>query len=345
MNKNITQLIRKNILALSPYSSARTEHQGNEGIFLDANENPYGSYNRYPDPYQNTLKQRIAKIKKCSPGQIFLGNGSDEVIDITFRIFCEPGRDKALTFSPTYGMYEVAANINGVEMIRLPLDDEFQISTKKLEPYFSDASIRLIFICSPNNPTGNLLRVKDIELILQRFKGIVIIDEAYIDFSAQSSFLYKLMHYPNLIVIQTLSKAWGLAGIRLGMAFMHTELLGYYNKVKAPYNISTANQEKAMEALLDMEGFRENLDRILAERDGLLRELERLKPVKKIYPSDANFILIEVENVTGIYKRLIEQQVVIRNRNSLIKNCVRITVGTPEENRKLITILKGIDNG
>lgn len=345
MNNSINKLVRKNILELSPYSSAREEFSGNEGIFLDANENPYGVYNRYPDPYQTQLKQKLAEIKNCNVNQIFIGNGSDEVIDLAFRIFCEPNLDKALTFSPTYGMYQVSADINAVELIQIPLNDEFQIDTRNIENYFNDENLKLIFICSPNNPTGNLLNVDDIEFILQHFKGIVMIDEAYIDFANQKSFIEKLKIYPNLIVIQTLSKAWGLAGIRLGIALMNEEILAFYNKVKSPYNISSVNQEMALKSLNQLEEFHSNIKQILSEKTKMMIQLKQLKSIKKIYLTDANFILIEVENADELYQKLVKKQIIIRNRNSAIPNCVRITIGTPEENQKLINELKAIDNG
>jgi histidinol-phosphate aminotransferase len=345
MNNNIKELVRKNILELSPYSSAREEFSGNEGIFLDANENPYGVYNRYPDPWQTQLKQKLAEIKNCKTNQIFIGNGSDEVIDLAFRIFCEPNHDKALTFSPTYGMYQVSAEINAVELIQIPLNDDFQIDKKRVENYLNDQNLKLIFICSPNNPTGNLLNVNDIEFILQNFSGIVMIDEAYIDFAEQNSFLKKLEYYPNLIIIQTLSKAWGLAGIRLGIAYMNEEILSFYNKVKSPYNISSVNQEMALKSLNRMEEFNSNIEKILLERTKMIDELNQLELVKKIYPTDANFILIEVEDADVLYQKLTEKQIIIRNRNSVIPNCVRITVGTPEENQILINELNNIDNG
>lgn len=345
MNNSINKLVRKNILELSPYSSAREEFSGNEGIFLDANENPYGIYNRYPDPYQTQLKQKLAEIKNCNFDQIFIGNGSDEVIDLAFRIFCEPNRDKALTFSPTYGMYQVSADINAVELIQIPLNKEFQIDRKNVENYFNDKNLKLIFICSPNNPTGNLLNVYDIEFILQNFNGIVMIDEAYIDFADQKSFIEKLKIYPNLIVIQTLSKAWGLAGIRLGIAFMNEEILAFYNKIKSPYNISSVNQEIALKSLNQLEEFHSNTKDILSERIKIIDQLNQLKLVKKIYPTDANFVLIEVENVDELYQKLVKKQIIIRNKNSAIPSCVRITIGTPEENQKLINELKAIDNG
>ena len=345
MNNNIKQFVRKNILELSPYSSAREEFSENEGIFLDANENPYGVYNRYPDPRQTQLKQKLSEIKSCKINQIFVGNGSDEVIDLAFRIFCEPNLDKALTFSPTYGMYQVSAEINAVELIQIPLNNEFQIDKKRVENYLNDKNLKLIFICSPNNPTGNLLNADDIEFILQNFTGVVMIDEAYIDFAEQDSFLEKLEYYPNLIIIQTLSKAWGLAGIRLGIAFMNEEILAYYNKVKSPYNISSVNQEMALKSLNQPEEFDLNVKQILSEKTKMMIQLEELKSIKKIYPTDANFVLIEVENADEFYQKLVKKQIIIRNRNSAIPNCVRITVGTPEENQILINELKNIDNG
>ena len=345
MRNNIKNLVRKNILNLAPYSSARDEYEGTEGVFLDANENPFGTYNRYPDPQQNKLKQRLSEIKKVKPNQIFLGNGSDEVIDLAFRIFCEPNKDKAFTFTPTYGMYEVSANINSVELIKVPLNMEFQIDRKSIQPYFSDPNLKLIFICSPNNPSGNFIQSDDIKFILENFEGIVIIDEAYVDFCPEATFASKLAKYPNLIISQTLSKAWGLAGLRLGIALMNEELLSFYNKVKAPYNISSVNQKVALEALNKADEFEENLQKILTEKAKLIQELKMIKMVKKIYPSDANFLLVKVENANEVYSNLIDKQIIIRNRNSVVENCVRITVGTAEENIKLINALKSISNG
>ena len=345
MKNSIKDLVRKNILNLAPYSSARDEYEGTEGVFLDANENPFGTYNRYPDPQQNKLKARLAEIKNVKASKIFLGNGSDEVIDLAFRIFCEPKIDKALTFTPTYGMYEVSANINSVELIKVPLNSAFQISRKSVQPYFSDENLKLIFICSPNNPSGNLIQSEDIEFILENFDGIVIIDEAYIDFCLEATFAEKLVQYPNLIISQTLSKAWGLAGLRLGIALMNEELLSFYNKVKAPYNISSVNQLIAIETLNKTEEFQENVETILTEKSRLIQELQMIKLVKKIYPSDANFLLVEVENANDIYSQLIAQQIIIRNRNSVVENCVRITIGTITENKKLIEALKTLSNG
>ena len=344
MKIKIEELVRKNIRVLAPYSSARNEYSGKEGFFLDANENPFGIYNRYPDPYQPALKQKLAEIKNTNPETIFIGNGSDEIIDLAFRVFCEPKQDKALTFVPTYGMYEVSANINDVELIQLPLNENFQIEKKDLEPYFLDEFLKLIFICSPNNPTGNLLKTEDIEFILEKFTGIVIIDEAYIDFCEQPSFITKISKYPNLIIIQTLSKAWGMAGIRLGIGYMNEEILSYYNRVKAPYNISVINQQTAMEVLNNEEKFTQEVRAILIEKQRLIQNLSELKMIKKTFPSDANFLLVEVENAGELYGKLIEKKIIIRNRNSVIKNCVRISVGTFEENEELLNALKELNN-
>ena len=344
MKIKIEELVRKNIRILAPYSSARDEYSGKEGFFLDANENPFGIYNRYPDPYQLALKQKLAEIKNTNPETIFIGNGSDEIIDLAFRVFCEPKQDKALTFVPTYGMYEVSANINDVELIQLPLNENFQIEKKDLEPYFLDEFLKLIFICSPNNPTGNLLKTEDIEFILEKFTGIVIIDEAYIDFCEQPSFITKISKYPNLIIIQTLSKAWGMAGIRLGIGYMNEEILSYYNRVKAPYNISVINQQTAMEVLNNEEKFTQEVRAILIEKQRLIQNLSKLKMIKKIFPSNANFLLVEVENADELYGKLIEKKIIIRNRNSVIKNCVRISVGTFEENEELLNALKELNN-
>ncbi|MBH1960488.1 MAG: histidinol-phosphate transaminase [Flavobacteriia bacterium] len=343
MKSKVQQFVRKNIQALAPYSSARDEYSGKEGIFLDANENPFGVYNRYPDPYQPALKEKLAQIKNTSADQIFIGNGSDEAIDLAFRIFCEPGQDKALTFVPTYGMYEVSANINDVELIKLPLNEEFQIDRNLLQPFFSDKNLKLIFICSPNNPTGNLFRTDDIEFILKNFNGIVLIDEAYIDFCDQPSFIQKINEYPNLIVIQTLSKAWGLAGIRLGIGYMNQEILSYFNRVKAPYNISTVNQQTALD-ILSREDYQQKVKDILDEKEQLIQNLSDVKGILTIYPSDANFLLVEVENADELYEKLIARKIIIRNRNSVIKNCVRISVGTSGENQQLLNALKEFNN-
>ena len=344
MTIDIKNLVRKNILNLQPYSSARDEFEGENGIFLDANENPFGELNRYPDPYQLKIKQKLSELNQISTENIFLGNGSDEVIDLAFRIFCEPKKDKVLTFSPTYGMYEVSANINDVELINLELNKDFQIDLENLKPYLNDENLKIIFICSPNNPTGN--SIKNIKYILENFNGIVFIDEAYIDFSPEESFRNQIKNYPNLIVSQTFSKAWGMASVRVGIAYASEEIIKFYNKVKPPYNISQLNQDAIIKTLNDenINQVSENIKIILEEKKSLIQNLEKLNLVKTIFPSDANFILIEVDNANSVYQELVNQNVIIRNRNSVIKNCLRITVGSPDENKKLIETLQNIDN-
>ncbi len=344
MNNNIKELIRKNIRELKAYSSARDEYSGAEGVFLDANENPYGNFNRYPDPHQQDLKKLISSIKNIPTENIFLGNGSDEVIDLAFRIFCEPGLDKALCFSPTYGMYEVAAQINNVELIKIPLNEKFQVEQDLLTPYFEDKSLKLIIICSPNNPTGNLIKALTIENILKDFQGIVLIDEAYIDFCETASFTKRLNEFPNLIICQTLSKAWAMASLRVGMAFMSEELTEVFNRVKPPYNISKVNQEQALQTLSDKAKYKENIGKISIQKEVLLRELNNLKFVLKIYPTDANFLLVQVKDADDLYNYLIKNGVVIRNRNSVIENCLRITIGTEAENNILLNCLKSYNN-
>ncbi len=342
MTIDIKNLVRKNILNLKPYSSARDEFEGENGIFLDANENPFGKLNRYPDPTQRKIKERLSELNQISTENIFLGNGSDEVIDLAFRIFCEPKKDKVLTFSPTYGMYEVSANINDVELINLELNKDFQIDLENLKPYFEDENLKIIFICSPNNPTGN--SIKNIKYILENFNGIVFIDEAYIDFSPEESFRNQIKNYPNLIVSQTFSKAWGMASVRVGIAYASEEIIKFYNNVKPPYNISKLNQDAILNTLNDekINQVSENIKIILEEKKSLIQNLEKLDLVKKIFPSDANFILIAVDNADSVYQELVKKKVIIRNRNSVIKNCLRITVGSPEENQKLIENLQTI---
>ncbi|MDM1442529.1 histidinol-phosphate transaminase [Myroides odoratimimus] len=340
---NINELVRPNIKALSPYTSARDEYKGDIGIFLDANENPYGIVNRYPDPYQVELKKTISQIKGGNPDQLFLGNGSDEAIDLAYRIFCEPSKDKAIVFTPTYGMYEVYANINAVELITLPLDNVFQIEQGLVEPYLEDPTVKLMFICSPNNPTGNLIEKETIISLLKRFKGIVIIDEAYIDFSKEASWLEELSQYGNLIILQTLSKGWGMAGLRIGMAWMSEEVLYYFNKVKSPYNLSISNQQQAIELLSDTVGFKERITLLLNEKERLIRELNTLSMTQFIYPSEANYLLVKFDKADRLYQELIDRQIVVRNRSKVVENTLRISIGTPEENNQLITALKTID--
>jgi len=336
---NINKLVRNNIKTLKPYSSARDEFKGSDGVFLDANENPFGKLNRYPDSYQTKLKQKLSEIKAVATKNLFVGNGSDEIIDLMYRIFCNPGTDKALTFTPTFGMYQVAADVNDVELMQLPLDEKFQIDTASLKPYLSDDNLKLIFICSPNNPTGNCFNALDIEFILKNFNGIVVIDEAYADFSKTESWLSSIEEYPNLIVTQTFSKAWGLAAARIGIGCASEAIIQLLNNVKLPYNISALNENAAIEALENLTLFETNKQIILEEKEALIQELKKISLIKKIYPSDANFLLVEVENADALYQELVAQKVITRNRNSLVKNSIRITVGKPEENEKLIKAL------
>ncbi|CAM1347799.1 histidinol-phosphate transaminase [Tenacibaculum crassostreae] len=336
---SLKNIVRPTIQQLKPYSSARDEFKGTAEVYLDANENPFGKYNRYPDPLQLSLKTKLSEIKKASINQIFIGNGSDEVIDIAFRIFCEPGKDKALTFSPTYGMYDVSAAINNVELIKQHLLSDFQINLNQLQPYLEMDDVKLLFICSPNNPTGNCINKEDIEYILNNFNGIVIIDEAYIDFSTKVSFISEIENYPNLIVSQTFSKAWGLAGVRVGVAYANKEIINLYNKVKPPYNVSTLNEEAVLKKLENLTQFEIEKNIILKEREKLITELQKNSFVTKIFPTETNFILIEVNNANQLYKELVAKKIVTRNRNSLVNNCLRITVGSPEENQKLINTL------
>lgn len=336
----LENLVRNNIKNLVPYSSARDEFSADAGVFLDANENPFGEYNRYPDPYQKVLKSEIAKLKNINPENIFLGNGSDEVIDVLIRIFAEPKEDKILVFTPTYGMYEVSANINDVKVVSYPLNQDFQIDfTPALQQILKDENLKLVFICSPNNPSGNLIAREAVLKILDTFKGIVVVDEAYEDFSKEASWNSEIENYPQLVVMQTFSKAWGLAGLRVGMAFAQKEILNYMNKVKPPYNISIINQKAVYEALQKIDNFSTNLNEILEQRTTLESELQQFSFVKKIYPSDANFLLVEVKEADRLYQYLVDQKIIIRNRNKVVANCVRITVGNAEENKKLLEAL------
>ncbi|WP_076932187.1 histidinol-phosphate transaminase [Proteiniphilum saccharofermentans] len=333
-NFDLEPLIRPNIRALHPYSSARDEFTGDEGIFLDANENPFGQKNRYPDPHQRLLKKALSVRKHIPVENIFIGNGSDEAIDLIYRIFCEPQQDRVIICPPTYGMYEVSANINNVEVLRVPLTDQFELDIDKI----LSLQAQCIFVCSPNNPTGNSLQ--NVERLLQKFRGIVVVDEAYIDFSADNSFLEKLPDYPNLIVMQTFSKAWGLAGARVGVAYASADIITLMDKTKPPYNVSALNQEEALKALSNPLEFERQLSIILEQRTLLEKELKELSLVHHVYPSDANFLLVEVTDANKIYQHLVNKKVIIRNRNSVVRNCLRITVGTPEENRMLINELK-----
>jgi histidinol-phosphate aminotransferase len=339
---DLEKLVRDNIRSLIPYSSARDEYTGDSGVFLDANENPYGKLNRYPDPYQRNLKKEISRLKNVPVENIFLGNGSDEVIDLIYRIFCIPSVDKALTFTPTYGMYEVCASINDVGFIKIPLDEEFRIIPGDAEKWLTDTKLKLIIICSPNNPTGNSAAPDVIEYLLSNFKGIVVIDEAYIDFSSRPSFRSLLEKYNNLIVLQTFSKAWGMAAVRVGMAFADSKIISWFNKVKPPYNISGINQEAVLDAIKNKRIFKRNLSRILEERQKLIDNLGKMKLVTHIYPTDANFIMVRVRDADRIYGELLKEKIIIRNRTRVISNCLRITVGTPEENERLVVSMNKI---
>ncbi len=342
---NLEQLVRPNIRTLKPYSSARDEFKGDANVFLDANENSLGSplvkwYNRYPDPLQLKVKEKIAFIKKVSVDQIFLGNGSDEAIDLLFRCFCEPGIDEVVIFPPTYGMYEVSANINNVKLNKVPLTSSFQLDLEALEQAIKP-NTKIIWICSPNNPTGNSIDREAIELILNNFDGIVVIDEAYINFSRQQSWLSDLQDYPNLVVLQTLSKAWGLAGIRLGMAFASKEIIAYFNKVKPPYNISEPVQELAVKALDEIGQVNDMIITLVNERQQLAAAFLQFEEVLEVYPSDANFLLVRFKDASAVYAYLVAQGIVVRDRSNILlcEGCLRITMGTPLENKKLLETL------
>lgn len=334
-------IIKQNIIDLAPYSSARDEFEG-EGILMDANESPYGLYNRYPDPYQRELKALLAQQKGVKSDQIFIGNGSDEIIDLLMRMTCTSGKNKVLQCTPTYGMYKVYADINDIEIVSVPLTEEFQLDVNALEQAIQDESVQLLFLCSPNNPTGNLMKVEDVKRVLNQFKGLVIIDEAYIDFSDQVSWVKELNQYDNLAVMQTMSKSYGAAGLRLGMLFANPELINYLNKMKAPYNISAPNQELALAILENEKGMKQRIQSILNERTRVLEALEEMESVLKIYPSDANFILILVEDANTMYDELQSRGVIIRNRNSVVKNALRISIGAPQEDDILLKSLKEI---
>lgn len=367
----LEKLIRPNILKLAPYSSARDEFKGKAEVFLDANENSFGSpcqterlpdaarsllrqagsrgmtnsieLNRYPDPHQSAVKEKLSKIKGVPPQNIFLGNGSDEVIDLLYRVFCNPGKDNVILVPPTYGMYEVSANINDVEVRKVSLTAEFQLNIEGISEA-ADDNTKLIFLCSPNNPTGNSLERADIEVVLNNFEGLVIIDEAYINYSRQHSFIGELTEYPNLVVMQTLSKAWGMAGARVGMAFASEEIISVLNKIKPPYNVGSPSQQLALEALENVELVNQWIRTTVDERQKLVAELGKIPFVKKIYPSDANFLLVKVDDPHGVYDYLVYHGIIVRDRSrvTLCEGCLRITVGTPDENVRLIRTLAGM---
>ena len=339
---DLEKLVRENVKRHAPYSCARDDYKGTRGIFLDANENPYGDLNRYPDPYQKELKAAVCRIKMREEEELFLGNGSDEIIDLAFRIFCIPGKDKVMIFPPTYGMYEVSASINDTGLVKIPLGQDFQLNVEEIVKYLSDPCLKLIFFCSPNNPTGNSMNTGDMEYIISNFRGIVLVDEAYADFSDKPSLLSKISTYPNLIVMQTFSKALGLASVRIGMAFSNPQLIQYFNRIKPPYNISTINQVTALKRLTDRETTLDQVKVIIGERDRLRQELADIEEVRYIYPSDSNFLLVKVSDADQIYEYLTGKGIIVRNRSSVAENCLRITVGTKDENNRLIRELKNI---
>jgi histidinol-phosphate aminotransferase len=345
MNFKLDTLVRPNIKALVPYSSARDEFKGHAKVYLDANENSFGSpltkwYNRYPDPLQMKLKNRISEIKGISVSRMFLGNGSDECIDLLIRAFCEPAIDNVIICPPTYGMYEVSANINNVAVKKVKLTESYQLDLPGIADNI-DGNTKIIFLCSPNNPTGNSLNREDIEALLNNYFGIILIDEAYINFSRHRSFTQELEEYPNLVIMQTLSKAWGLAALRLGMAFASPDIVNILNKIKPPYNIGQASQELALQALERLEEVNEMIREIVRERRLLETELLNIKIVRKVHPSDGNFLLVQVTQPVDIYKYLLGRGIVVRDRSrvELCEGCLRITVGTPSENKMLLQAL------
>ena len=339
---DMASLVRPNIQNLKPYSSARNEYSGANKVFLDANENPWSdTYNRYPDPTQAVLKEAISRLKGIPAEKIFLGNGSDEGIDILIRVFCEPGRDNIIITEPTYGMYEVSADINNIAIIRCQLTDEFKLDSEEILKS-ADSHSKILFLCSPNNPTGNVMEETDVQMLLEKFPGIVVIDEAYIDYSGRESWTSRLDTFPNLVVLQTLSKAWGLAAIRLGMGFASREMIDLMNKVKPPYNISLETQNIALKVIEKPERYKENIEQTLREKDKLVETLGHLAFVEKVFPSDANFVLIRVQGAGKLYKHLIDEGIVVRDRSGIVhcESCLRITVGTTSENETLIQALK-----
>jgi histidinol-phosphate aminotransferase len=347
---DINNLQRENIKNLRPYSTARDEYKGQASVFLDANENGYGSpldqnFNRYPDPLQLDLKDALSKIKGVPIENTFLGNGSDEAIDLLFRAFCEPGKDNVIILPPTYGMYEVSANINNVEVRKVNLLPSFQLDLEKVAEAI-DENTKLPFICSPNTPPGNSIIRTDIDTILANFNGLVVIDEAYINYAKQRTFIPELTEYPNLVILQTFSKAWGLAALRLGMAFAARPVIDILNKVKPPYNINQATQDLALKALENIGQVNEWIKVTVSERESLSQEFANLSLVKKVYPSDANFILIEVIDALKTYDALVEQGIIVRDRSkvTLCEGCLRITIGTTQENQILLEALKSLNN-
>lgn len=343
---SIDNIIRPNIKSMKPYSSARDEFSGREGVFLDANENPYETgYNRYPDPLQREVKSKLAELKGTQPESIFLGNGSDEAIDLPMRAFCEPGVDNVVAIHPSYGMYEVAANINNVEYRKVLLKPDYSLDIPAIKKAL-DSHTKLLILCSPNNPTGNDFPIDEMLGLAKDFSGILMVDEAYIDFTSRESLIKYLPQYPNLMVLQTFSKAWAMAGLRLGVAYASKEIIAVLNKIKYPYNVNVHTQKMALEQLTNREILERQTNEIIEERNKLSKEIEPLGYVEAVYPSSANFILVKMKDARKKYEYLISKSIILRDRSkvTLCDDCIRITVGKPEENRVLLTELKGIDS-
>lgn len=342
---NILQLIRPHLLQLKPYSSARDDFKGSEGIFLDANENAMGStvaarYNRYPDPHHSQLKKKLSEVKKVSADKIFIGNGSDEPIDLLIRLFCNPGADHIIICPPTYGMYAVSAEVNNVKIKEVLLTSSFQLNTGQILEN-ADTGSKILFLCSPNNPTGNLINKTDIETCLKNFRGIVVIDEAYIDFAPEASWLSRIDEFPNLVILQTFSKAWGLANLRVGMCFASQMIISYMEKIKPPYNVNGYSQQTAIQALENEDTKNKYVATLVKERQKMKTELAKYSSIKEIFPSDSNFLLVRVNEAKKLYDYFTGKGIVVRNRSSLplCENTLRITIGTPEENKRLIEVL------
>jgi histidinol-phosphate aminotransferase len=343
---DLNNITRENIRNLKPYSSARDEFKGTEGVFLDANENPFNSpYNRYPDPLQWRVKEKLASIKGIDPKQIFLGNGSDEAIDILIRAFCEPNKDNIISIDPSYGMYEVCADINAVEFRKIRLKDDFRLDTDAIKKAI-DSNTKLIFLCSPNNPTSNSFDTGEMLSLAGKFNGLLVIDEAYIDFSSQPSLISALFQNPNLVILQTFSKAWGMAGLRMGIAYASEDIIRIFNKIKYPYNVNAVTQKLVYEALNETEDKDEWVRDIIRERENLVQLLKNIGLVEKIYPSDANFILVQMKEARKVFDYLIDRKIITRDRSkvSMCEGCIRITVGKPEENYALLEALKKYNN-
>lgn len=340
---DLEKITRTNIKNLKPYSSARDEFKGTAKVWLDANENPFNAdWNRYPDPHQTKIKERLAEMKKVHPNRIFIGNGSDEAIDLLFRAFCEPGKDKAYIFPPTYGMYTVSAAINNIEIVAQPLNQDFQFPPiETIQPFRTNG---LLFVCSPNNPTGNVIGSKTILSYTKNFNGIVVVDEAYHDFSETESMINNINEVPNLVVLQTFSKAWGLAGLRVGMAYAQENIIHILNKIKAPYNVNAFSQQAVLKVLNEQTSYKNKLESIKRERTILKEGLSKFKFVQHIYPSEANFLLVKFKGAKRIFEQLKNEGIIIRDRTKEVGNCLRITVGTAEQNQLLLNTLKTMDS-